>query len=120
MLLLACLDLITIACTVYGFVFVEPACSDKKSDEASETASTENAPQGDDANADAAPVPVKKVASGGDANEWTITFEQFVASMLTEQALTEFFGAEHKIDSEIGVLRSNHAVERVHLTPSTP
>lgn len=63
---------------------------------------------------------VKKTGSSGDSNEWSITFEQFVASMLTESSLTEFFETRHKIDSAINILRSNHAVERIHNAPNTP
>lgn len=63
---------------------------------------------------------VKKTGSSGDSSEWSITFEQFVASMLTESSLTEFFETRHKIDASINVLRSNHAVERVHNAPISP
>lgn len=54
---------------------------------------------------------IKRVGETVD-HKWTITFEQFVASMLTEEALVEFFERRRDTGPAVTNLRSKHAVER--------
>lgn len=65
---------------------------------------------------------IKKLSGHLDTN-WSVKFEQLLASMLTEQDLVNFFEVKHSISQAVTLLRSKHAVERHNskqnlLTPS--
>lgn len=47
-----------------------------------------------------------------DDDGWSVSFEQFLASVLTEQVLCEFFDRKYDIMETVTKLRSRHAVER--------
>uniref|UniRef100_A0A8B9GYX7 TBC1 domain family member 9 n=1 Tax=Astyanax mexicanus TaxID=7994 RepID=A0A8B9GYX7_ASTMX len=51
-------------------------------------------------------------ASGGMDGDWSISFEQVLASLLTEPALVNYFEKKHDIKSKMAACRSQRAVER--------
>ncbi|XP_076819069.1 TBC1 domain family member 9-like [Clavelina lepadiformis] len=53
-----------------------------------------------------------------DDEGWSVSFEQFLASVLTEPALCEFFERKHNIAESVARLRNRHAVERQMSTAS--
>lgn len=54
---------------------------------------------------------IKRLGRSADKH-WTITFEQFLASMLMESSLVDFFEQKHVTSAAVMALRGKHAVER--------
>nr|CAB3266843.1 TBC1 domain family member 9 [Phallusia mammillata] len=57
---------------------------------------------------------------GGDNEDWSVSFEQFLASVLTEPPLCEFFERKYEIADAIARLRNRHVLERQTSSVSSP
>jgi len=54
----------------------------------------------------------RRCKTADDVGDWTISFEQFFPSILTEPALCEFFERKHEILDAVARLRNRHVITR--------
>lgn len=48
-------------------------------------------------------------ATNSNTPQWSLTFEQLIASLLTENILVNYFDQQFDLDSKLGEYKSQHA-----------